>query len=73
MINVPEEHKADCTNLVDDMGSVRKGIHLRYSPGARELNDIFSYFHNAQQDNKEGGNEQVTLGITDHMEDRRGN
>ena len=34
LINVQEENKADCTNLVDEMGSVRKGIPLRYSPGA---------------------------------------
>ena len=48
-------------------------IHLNYSPGSHELNDIFSYFHHPLQDNKKGGDEQVTLGITNEVEDRRGN
>ena len=55
------------------MGSVRKRIHLNYSSGSHELNDIFSYFHHPLQDNKKGGDEQVTLGITSKEEDRRGN
>ena len=46
---------------------------MKYSSGSHDLNDIFSYFPDVQQSSKEGGNEQVTLGITNHMEDRRGN
>ena len=55
------------------MDYIRKGIHMKYGSGSHDLNDILSYFPDAQQSSKEIGNEQVTLGITNHVEDRKGN
>ena len=46
---------------------------MKYISGSHDLNDIFSYFPDDQQSSKEVGDEQVTLGITNHVEDRRGN
>ena len=71
LINVPEENNADCTNLLDDMDYIRKGIHMKYGSRSHDLNDIFSYFPDVHQGNNEGGNEQVTLGITNQLKDRR--
>ena len=38
-----------------------------------DVNDIFSYALELQKGNNEEENEQVTLGITNQVEDRRGN
>ena len=50
LITVPEKNKADSTNLLDDMDSVRERIHMKYSSGSHELNDIISYFPDTHQE-----------------------
>ena len=44
-----------------------------HKPGSPDLNDIFSYTHEPQQGNNKGENKQMTLGITNQLEDRKGN
>ena len=51
------------------MDHIRKGIHMKHI----SVNDIFSYAPELQKGNTEGENEQVTLGITNQLDDTRGN
>ena len=46
---------------------------MKYGSGSHDLNDIFSYAPDLHQGNNEGENKQVTLSITNQLEDRRGN
>ena len=43
-----------------------------HKPGSPDLNDIFSYTHEPQQGNNKGENKQMTLGITNQLEDKKG-
>ena len=46
---------------------------MKHGSESLDANDIFSYAPELQKGNNEGENEQVTLGIMNQFEDRRGN